>query len=52
MMPLDYEGTQLALAFQQLEGQVRMLKEVTEDDFNRFVYQLIQKLLQNARQVS
>jgi predicted nucleotidyltransferase component of viral defense system len=52
MMPLDYEGTQLALAFQQLEGQVRMLKEVTEDDFNQFVYQLIQKLLQNARQVS
>jgi len=49
IVPLDYEGTLLAMANQNLEGTVLMKGEFSEIDFNNFQIELIDKMMKYAR---
>jgi len=50
MVPLDYEGTLLALSNQPLEGTVVTNADVALSDFNDFVAELVKKIISYAKE--
>ena len=51
IVPLDYEGTVMAVAGQQLEGTVLMKKNISLKDFEIFIENLTKKMLEYAKQI-
>ena len=52
IVPLDYEGVLLAFAEQPLEGIALMKKDISPADFNRFMVELIDRILDHAKRNS
>jgi predicted nucleotidyltransferase component of viral defense system len=51
-VPLDYEGTFLSLSFGKLEGDVYMIREVSESEFQSFIKTLTGDILKYAKTIS
>jgi len=52
IVPLDYEGAVVAFADQELEGSVLVRTDISVNDFENFVENLIKKMLAYAKTVS
>lgn len=52
VIPLDYEGAVMAFADQELEGSVLTKSEISLNEFESFVVNLIKKMLDYAKKIS
>jgi predicted nucleotidyltransferase component of viral defense system len=51
-VPLDYEGTLLSLSLGKLEGDVFMIQEISQFEFDSFVKNLTGEIIKNAKEIS
>ncbi|NIA30815.1 MAG: hypothetical protein GWP06_12995, partial [Actinobacteria bacterium] len=51
VVPLDYEGTLIALAASRLEGTVLACRAIHKTEIDGFIEQLVQRLINHAKSI-